>query len=302
MKDRRSAFLGAKAALSGLFAVLFFPSTWQIQQTFSSPGFLSSPRRSPLHGRQGAHCRAMGRAGAPARFSNAQGFRRLLLYRVFFNLFALGTLGGDAGGSTWRAEIQAGRGKPPPWRWFPIVADRAIGLAVLVWIGAAARCVSGYAALFLGGSLRDVYHRRRSDPNMTFPSPTADREIRHRWNEAARSGSAYWPGRGSSRERALSLVFHLIQIGIRFSLADALAFEPPERRRIFPLADIFAMLPVSISGIGPRGQLCIFLGKLGVGPGAGRRLRGAVAGDCGCQRPAGGMLCPHRRAPQSESD
>jgi hypothetical protein len=67
----------------------------------------------------------------------------------------------------------------------------------------------------------------------------------------------------------LSLAFHLIQVAIQVLIADALAFELPWSYALvfFPLVDVVAMLPVSISGIGLReGGYLFFLGRLGVAP------------------------------------
>ena len=319
MKRQGAPFiLLAKAALGiGLFTVLFFTlDVAKFQQTFSSArlSFLAAALAAYMGGKALTAVRWAVLA-RPLGFSNPlKDFVAFYYIGMFFNLFALGTLGGDAGRVFYlaRGRSDAGRAEAAALALVSIVADRAIGLAVLVWIGAAALIAfPGYAALF-PPAVRYATFIIAAVPILAYATfPFADRlivKIRHPLGMKLHDlGSAYWRRPGVlAGSVALSLVFHLIQIGIQILLADALAFELPWSYAgvFFPLADIFAMLPVSISGIGLReGSYVFFLGKLGVGPEQAVACGVLWLGIVVVSGLAGGVaFVLHRRAAQSESD
>jgi glycosyltransferase 2 family protein len=195
---------------------------------------------------------------------------------MFFNLFALGTLGGDAGKIFYlaRDEDPNGRADASARALVTILADRAIGMAVLVWIGAAALLTFPSYAALVPATVRYATFVIAAAPiagYALFPFLVRGLEkIPHSLARKLRDlGAAYWRRPDVLGGSILvSLVFHLMQIWIQILIADALRFELPWSYAFvfFPLVDIVTMLPVSISGMGLReGGYLFFLGKLGIG-------------------------------------
>jgi len=194
---------------------------------------------------------------------------------MFFNLFAPSTLGGDAGKIFYLARESgaAGRTEAAARGLISILADRAIGMAVLVWIGAAALIAFPSFAALVPAPVRYATFVIAPIPLVAyglFPFLAHWLEkIPHSLGRKLRDlGDAYWRCPGVLAQAvAISLVFHLMQIWIQILIAEALKFELPWSYAFvfFPLVDIVAMLPVSISGIGLReGSYLFFLGKLGI--------------------------------------
>jgi len=196
---------------------------------------------------------------------------------MFFNLFAPGTLGGDAGKIFYlaRGAAAAGRTEAAARGLVSILADRAIGMAVLVWIGAAALLIFPSYAALVPAPLRYATFVIAVTPIAGYAFfPFVARWLEKIPHSLARKlrdlGDAYWRRPDVlAGSILLSLAFHLLQIWIQILIADALRFALPWSYAFvfFPLVDIVAMLPVSISGIGLReGSYVFFLGKLGIGP------------------------------------
>jgi glycosyltransferase 2 family protein len=195
---------------------------------------------------------------------------------MFFNLFAPSTLGGDAGKIFYLAREQGGnaRAEIAARALVSILADRAIGMAVLVWIGATALLAFPAYAALVPAAVRYATFGVAVVPIAGYALfPFLARWLEKIPHSLARKlrdlGDAYWRRPDVLAGSILtSLVFHLIQICIQILIADALRFELPWSYAFvfFPLVDIVAMLPVSISGIGLReGSYVFFLGKLGIG-------------------------------------
>ena len=199
---------------------------------------------------------------------------------MFFNLFAPSTLGGDAGrifylsrGSPETAE--RGRAEAAALALASILADRGMGMAVLVWIGAGALVVFPEYALLVPGAARYVTFTLAIGPIAAwalFPfCHRLLRKIDHPLGKKLEAlGSAYWERQGVLLQAlGLSLAFHLMQIWIQIVVGQALGFNIPWPYAFvfFPLVDIVSMLPVTLSGIGLReGGYLFFLGKLGISP------------------------------------
>ncbi len=318
MKKPSAPFvLLAKAAVGiGLFAVLFFTiDLSQFLQTFSSArlSFLAAALAAYMAGKALTAVRWAVLA-RPLGFSNPLGdFVGFYYIGMFFNLFALGTLGGDAGRVFYLARDRSasGRAEAAALALVSILADRAIGLAVLVWIGAAALIAFPDYAALVPPAVRYATFVVAAVPLLAYAAfPFADRlilKIRHPLGKKLHDlGSAYWRRPGVlAGSVALSLVFHSIQIGIQILIADALAFELSWSYAcvFFPLLDIVAMLPVSISGIGLReGSYLFFLGRVGVGPEKAVACGVLWLGIVIASGLAGGLVFVlYRRARQSES-
>lgn len=197
---------------------------------------------------------------------------------MFFNLFAPSTLGGDAGRLFYLSREKFGgmdmrRAEAATFALISILADRAMGMAALVWVGAAALIAFPDYALLVPAPVRYATFIVAILPILAYASfPFGGRLLEKINHPLARKlhalGSAYWTRPAVlAQALALSLVFHAIQIWIQILIAGALDFELPWSYAtvVFPLVDIVAMLPVSISGIGFReGTYLFFLSKLGV--------------------------------------
>ena len=194
---------------------------------------------------------------------------------MFFNLFAPSTLGGDAGKTFYLAQEEGeARADAAARAVISILADRAIGMAVLVWIGAAALLAFPAFASLVPAAVRYATFVIALVPLAGYAMfPLLARWLRKIPHSLAGKlcdlGEAYWSRPDVlAQSVAISFAFHLLQIWIQILIAGALAFELPWSYAsvFFPLVDIVAMLPVSISGIGLReGSYVFFLGKLGVG-------------------------------------
>jgi uncharacterized membrane protein YbhN (UPF0104 family) len=197
---------------------------------------------------------------------------------MFFNVVGPGTLGGDAGKVFYLSREKSGGGpggaESAALALISILADRAIGMTVLVWIGAAALIAFPDYALLVPAAVRYATFVIAVVPVLAYAAfPFGGRLLEKIHHPLAHKlhalGSAYWTRPTVLAEAlALSLVFHAIQIGIQILLAGALDFELSWSYAcvFFPLVDILAMLPVSVSGVGLReGGYLFFLRRMGVG-------------------------------------
>jgi uncharacterized protein (TIRG00374 family) len=199
---------------------------------------------------------------------------------MFFNLVGPSTLGGDAGKVFYLSREKAAgpeqsRTETAAVAVVSIFADRLVGMAGLVWIAAAALLAYPGHAAALPAVVRYVVYAMAAAPFIGWlVFGLGNRLLQKVAHPLAKKlhalGSAYW-----SRPlllvqtAALSVAFHLIQVGCQVLLGRALDFEIPWAYAcvFFPVVDIVTMLPVSVSGIGLReGGLLFFLGKLGIGP------------------------------------
>lgn len=215
----------------------------------------------------------------PLGFNNPlKEFANYYFIGMFFNLVAPSTLGGDAGRVVY---LSRGGGSQSHWTgqtafaFLSVLADRAMGLVILVWIGAAALVIFPdysvlvppavrylISALALGFLLGGIF------------LPLLGRFLRWTGRDGAKNLAAaieiYWNSRHILLQAVfLSLIAHVIQTWIQVLLGRALDLDLPWSYCFifFPLVDIFTMLPLSLSGIGLRevGYLSL-LGRLGISP------------------------------------
>jgi len=203
-------------------------------------------------------------------------FSLYYLIGMFFNLFAPSTVGGDVT----RVYYLARDGDKNPgkgWAVSTIPAavsvfmDRAVGMTVLVWLGAAGLALFPYyavpsgirsltfalsLALVAGGLLLPVL--RRLLPDDGHP-------IVVKLRLAMR---AYRDHRGVIPQAILlSFVLHLVQAWIHFMMGKALHINIPFSfcLILYPLVGTFAAIPISLNGIGLReGGYLFLLGLIGV--------------------------------------
>lgn len=270
-----------KAAVGvGLLAILFWSLDWrQFLRTLSTAkfDFVAAALVAYIVGKVLTAIRwAM--LARPLGFKNSlKDFVAFYYIGMFFNLFAPSTLGGDAGKVYYLARETgaAGRAETATRAVISILADRAIGMAVLFWMAAVALLAfPAYAELF-PPAVRYATYIVAVLPILAYAAfPLAGRWLAKMRHSLAKKlydmGNAYWRRPDVLAGAVLlSLAFHLIQVAIQVLIADALGFELPWSYALvfFPLVDVVAMLPVSISGIGLReGGYLFFLGRLGVAP------------------------------------
>jgi uncharacterized membrane protein YbhN (UPF0104 family) len=199
---------------------------------------------------------------------------------MFFNLVGPSTLGGDAAKVFYLSREkstgpESGRAETAAFAVVSILADRILGMAALVWIGAAALVVFPEYAALVPTVVRYATYALAAGSLAAWPSFIFWQRLLKKIEQPFVKklyavGGAYWNRPGVlARAFALSLIFHLIQIWVQILLGDALDFDLPAGYAFvfFPLVDIAAMLPVTVSGIGFReGVLMFFLKRLGVGP------------------------------------
>ncbi len=198
------------------------------------------------------------------------------LIGMFFNLFAPGTVGGDVS----RVYYLARDGEPgSPHGWarstlpaaVSVFMDRAVGMVVLVWLGAIGLVLSpGYgvpqmvryvtftlALIFVvAGLCVPLLRRVLTDDGhpLVVKMRLALRSYRARW-------------RVIPQAMILSLVIHLIQAWMHLILGRAIQIDIPFSYCLilYPLVGTFAAIPISLNGIGLReGGYLVLLGVIGV--------------------------------------
>jgi len=200
----------------------------------------------------------------------------VLLYFIgmFFNLFAPSTVGGDLGrvfylarGRTKREERE--RGMLTANALISVIADRAIGMAVLVWIGAVALVV------FPEYSLPLVVRAPTFALALGFLLgwallPLLKRFLEQRERAVGQNLSLALGIYQSHHQIVpqtvlLSLIVHLLQAWIQLLLGRALDVEIPWSYCfiLYPLVGVFSALPISLNGIGLReGGYLFLLGQI----------------------------------------
>jgi len=198
------------------------------------------------------------------------------LIGMFFNLFAPGTVGGDVSRVYNLVRDDAahakGRAVTTMHAAMSVLMDRAIGMVVLVWLGATALLLfpqytmphtvrmvtfllaSGFAVAVLLTPLL-----RRLLPEDGHPIVVKVRLLfrsyRMQWRALAAAG-------------VLSIVIHLIQAWMHVVMGRALGLELPFTfcLIVYPLVGTFAAIPVSLNGLGLReGGYIYLLAVIGIG-------------------------------------
>lgn len=197
---------------------------------------------------------------------------------MFFNLFAPSTVGGDVGRVFYLARGGAasqdkGWTRPTVYALMSVVTDRAVGMAVLVWIGAVAlftfpsyripsliryptfALALGFILGWLLLPLVNGFLQRREHP----------------WGQDLRLViEAYWGNQQIILQTiSLSLFVHFLQTWIQILLGQALDVTIPWSYGfiLYPLVGVFSALPVSVNGIGLReGGYLFLLGRIDISP------------------------------------
>lgn len=186
---------------------------------------------------------------------------------MFFNAFGFGTVGGDV----IRALYLAGSGGRRGLALNTVVADRVSGLLVLLAVALGALLLLHHyqlpAAIYWGvvGASSGLLAGWRLLPHV-LPLVLAPENRLRRLIE--RDLAPYWSDAGLlARVGALSLGFHLSQIGVLVLLIRALRVGVPwPYCFVFgPLVNIVSAVPVSLNGLGVReGGYVYFLAHVGV--------------------------------------
>lgn len=205
-------------------------------------------------------------------------FKSLIQYYLigmFFNLFAPSTVGGDVTRVYYlmkHDDPEAGRSVSVVHATVSVLMDRAIGMAVLVWLGALGLLLFPYYAvpqsvravtlalalgLVLAALLTPVLKRFLPEDGHHLPT---------KLRLALRSYRSHWLALAAAA--ALSLVVHLIQAWMHTVMGRALDLEVPFSfcLIIYPLVGTFAAIPISLNGLGLReGGYIFLLASIGIG-------------------------------------
>ena len=199
-------------------------------------------------------------------------FKDLLKYYLigmFFNLFAPGTVGGDVSRVFYLVRDEEahaeGRAVTTMHAAISVLMDRALGMIVLVWLGAAGlllfpeyavpATVRSITLLIAAGFVAAVLLiplLRRFLPEDGHPLVVKIRL-------ALRSYRTQW--RALVVALSLSLIVHLIQAWMHLVMGRALGLEIPYSFCIivYPLVGTFSAIPVSLNGLGLREGGYIYL-------------------------------------------
>jgi uncharacterized membrane protein YbhN (UPF0104 family) len=206
-------------------------------------------------------------------------FKDLIQYYLigmFFNLFAPSTVGGDVTRVYYLVKDEEAQAKGRPVTTLhaamSVLMDRAIGMVVLVWLGAlglllfpnyavpqTARTATFLLALGLlvGALLTPVLKRFL---------PEDGHQLAVKLRLALRSYRLHW---GALLIAALlSLTVHLIQAWMHTVMGRALDLEVPFSfcLIVYPLVGTFAAIPISLNGLGLReGGYIFLLAVIGIG-------------------------------------
>jgi uncharacterized membrane protein YbhN (UPF0104 family) len=201
---------------------------------------------------------------------------RYYLIGMFFNLFAPGTVGGDVSRVYYLVrdeEMRAqGHSVTTVHATMSVLMDRAIGMVVLVWLGAAGLLLfPDYAVphtarvatflLSLGLLLGALF-----TPLLRHLLPEDGHHLLVKLRLMFRSYRTHW--RALLEAALLSLVVHLIQAWIHVLMGRALDLNVPYSFAIivYPLVGTFAAIPISLNGLGLReGGYIFLLAVIGIG-------------------------------------
>lgn len=193
---------------------------------------------------------------------------------MFFSLFTPSTVGGDVGRVFYLAREGANRkdnGGATAFATISVLADRAIGMAVLVWIGAISlflfreyRLPStilyvtyAIAAALLLGLL--------SLPFLSRIIPGKNHRLAKNLHIALQRYPRHWDAILGAM--LISVAVHIIQAWMHVLIGRALNFDIPWSYAliIYPLVGTFSALPISLNGIGLReGGYIFLLNRIGV--------------------------------------
>jgi uncharacterized protein (TIRG00374 family) len=206
-------------------------------------------------------------------------FKDLIQYYLigmFFNLFGPSTVGGDVTRVYYLVKDAEAHAKGRPVTTvhaaISVLMDRAIGMVVLVWLGAVGLLLfPGYAVpksvrngtfllawgLLLGVLLTPVLKRFLAEDG---------HHLAVKLRLALRSYRLHW--RALLAAALLSLAVHLIQAWMHTVMGRALDIEVPFSFSliVYPLVGTFAAIPISLNGLGLReGGYMFLFAVIGIG-------------------------------------
>ena len=195
---------------------------------------------------------------------------------MFFSLFTPSTVGGDLGRIFYLSrdgakDKEGDRAGSMAFATISVLADRAVGMAVLVWIGAVAVAVfPGYS---LPPAIRYLTFAIALGLLLGFVSlPLFSRLLKNIESPVGKNLrlalEAYWDRWPVIvQTMLLSLIVHILQSWMQVLIGRALEAEIPWSYAliIYPLVGTFSALPVSLNGIGLReGGYLFLLLRIGV--------------------------------------
>lgn len=198
------------------------------------------------------------------------------LIGMFFNLFAPSTVGGDVTRVYYLVKDEEAHAKGRPVTTvhaaMSVLMDRAIGMVVLVWMGALALLLFPYYAVphairtvtfvFALGLLLGVL----LTPLLKGFLPEDGHPLSVKLRLALRSYRLHW--RALLAAGTLSLMVHLIQAWMHTVMGRALGLELPFSfcLIVYPLVGTFSAIPISLNGLGLReGGYIFLLAVIGIG-------------------------------------
>lgn len=215
-------------------------------------------------------------AGALRFETRYKDFAAFYFIGMFFSLFTPSTVGGDVGrvfylareGGNLKEGARAGAAASAT---ISVLADRAIGMAVLVWIGAVS--VALFPAYGLPSSIRYVTYAIAlaclagilALPLLGRVLPGKAHRIGKNLHLALQSYPRHW--RTLVLAMLISFFVHILQAWMHVLIGRALNFDIPWSYAliIYPLVGTFSALPVSLNGIGLReGGYLFLLTRIGV--------------------------------------
>lgn len=201
---------------------------------------------------------------------------RYYLIGMFFNLFAPGTVGGDVSRVYYLVRDEGarlnGRSVSTMHAAMSVLMDRAIGMIVLVWLGAAGLLLfPDYAVphsarvatfllslgLLLGALITPLVRR---------VLPTDSHQLIVKVRLAFSAYRKHW--RALVTAALFSLAIHLVQAWMHVVMGRALDLNVPFSFAliVYPLVGTFSAIPISLNGIGLReGGYVVLLSVIGIG-------------------------------------
>lgn len=195
---------------------------------------------------------------------------------MFFSLFAVSTVGGDVGRVfylTREGENSKEGGGSTMLAAISVLADRAIGMAVLVWIGAVALAL--FPAYALPAPILYTTYALAAGlllgclalPLIGRVLPGKEHPVGRKLHLALQKYPSHW--REILAAMLLSLLIHAVQSWMHVLLGSSLGIDIPWSYAfiIYPLVGTFSALPVSLNGIGLReGGYLFLLTRIGISP------------------------------------
>jgi hypothetical protein len=201
---------------------------------------------------------------------------RYYLIGMFFNLFAPGTVGGDVSRIYYLVRDEQAHAKGHSVTTIhaamSVLMDRAIGMIVLVWLGASGLLLfPDYAVPYTVRSVTLLFALGLLVAGLLTPLlrrvlPEDGHQLVVKLRLAFRSYRTHW--RALAAAGLLSLAVHLVQAWMHVVMGRALGLELPFSFCIivYPLVGTFAAIPISLNGLGLReGGYLYLLAAIGIG-------------------------------------